>query len=216
MKKINITFLLDTKNNWILKYLNFNSFRKYKKYNFKIKNDYKSIKNQDIVFPMNYTKILPKKFLQRNNLILVIHSSNLPQDRGFAPVSNQILKGKNTIHFSLIKAEEKVDTGNVCFRSKIRLDGTELYDELRKKQAFEFKKIINKFLKIYPNLKFKKQKGISSFNVKRTPSDSELNVHKSLKSQFNLLRICDNNKFPSFFYLKSQKYILKIFKDKKI
>ncbi len=215
MKRLSITFLLDKKNNWISKYINFRSFKNSRKYYFKVKRELHLIKNQDIVFPINFTKILSKRFLKNNKLIMIIHASNLPEDKGFAPMTNQILKGKNEIFFSLIKADAKVDSGDICFKTKIKLDGTELYDELRKKQAFEIKKMIQKFLKDYPNVSFTKQKGLGSFNKRRRSNDSKLNIEKSIKSQLNLLRVCDNENFPSFFYYKNRKYILKIYKEKK-
>ena len=40
-----------------------------------------------------------------------------------------------------------------------------------------------------------------------------IDLNKNLKSQFNLLRICDNEKYPAFFNYKNKKYILKIFKE---
>ena len=44
--------------------------------------------------------------------------------------------------------------------------------------------------------------------------DSKLNINRSIKSQFNLLRINDNKLYPSFFYYKKNKYLLKIYKEK--
>ena len=94
------------------------------------------------------------------------------------------------------------------------LDGTELSDEIRYIQGLQILKIINKFLIKYPNVKSKKQSGKSNFNKRRYPKDSELNVNKTIKQQFNHLRINDNELYPSFFYFKGQKYIIKIFKEK--
>ncbi len=215
MKKYTVTFLLDKKNNWISNFIDFRFFKSNQKYSFKISTRIKHIKNQDIVFPINFTKILPESFLKKNKLTLIVHSSDLPKDKGFAPMSNQILKGKNHIFFSLIKAHKKVDSGGICFKTKINLDGTELYEELRKKQALEINRIIKKFLKIYPKVTFKKQKGRGSYNKKRGIIDSKIDIEKSIKSQFNLLRVCDNENFPSYFYYKKKKYILKISKERK-
>ena len=69
---------------------------------------------------------------------------------------------------------------------------------------------LNKFLKKYPKVKFKKQICKGNFNKRRTPQDLELNINKSIKSQLNLLRICDNDLYPCFFNYKGKKYILKI------
>ena len=85
-------------------------------------------------------------------------------------------------------------------------------NELRSKQAQGRIKIIKKFLKKYPNIKSFKQKGKSNFNRMRNSNDSEININKSIKSQFNLLRICDNERYPAFFKYKNHKFILKIFK----
>ena len=62
-------------------------------------------------------------------------------------------------------------------------------------------------------MRFKKQNGKSSFNKRRTKKDSEININKSIKSQFNLLRICDNNKYPAFFKYRNTKYVIKIYKE---
>ena len=106
-----------------------------------------------------------------------------------------------------------MDAGPICLQSSFKLDGTELYDQIRKIQGKEILKIINKFLKKYPKIKFKKQVGKSNFNKKRVIKDNELDVNKSIKDQFNHLRINNNEHYPSFFYLKKKKFILKIFKS---
>ena len=56
-------------------------------------------------------------------------------------------------------------------------------------------------------------KGKGSFYRKRTPEDSELDIDKTIREQFNLLRAVDNNRYPAFFKLNGQKYTLKIFRD---
>ena len=113
----------------------------------------------------------------------------------------------------MIKINNKVDSGDIVMKSIIKLDGTELYDELRELQAKKILKMINKVIKIFPKLKLKTQRGKSSFYKKRSAKDSEININQSIKSQFNKLRIANNKRWPAFFYFKSIKYILKIYKD---
>ena len=45
--------------------------------------------------------------------------------------------------------------------------------------------------------------------------DSELDIKKSIEENFNLLRIGNNEKWPSFFNYKGKKYIIKIYEEKK-
>ena len=95
------------------------------------------------------------------------------------------------------------------------LNGTELSDEIRNTQGIQFLNIIKKFLIKYPNVKSKKQIGKGKFNKRRYPEDSQLDINKTIKQQFNHIRINSNEYYPSFFYYNGQKYIVKVFKEKK-
>ncbi len=211
--KFNITFLLDKKNDWIESYIKKKFLKKSKNYVFKISKNYKKIKKQNVVFILNYTKILPKKFLKQNYLNLVVHGSDLPKGKGFAPIQWQILKNKNKIVFSLIEAVERVDSGSIIQKSNLIFKGHELNDEIRKMQALSTINIIKSFLKKYPKFKKNRQLGKSSYFKRRNERDSKLNINKSIKSNFNLLRVVDNDKYPAFFEYKKKKYIIKIFKE---
>ena len=210
-----VTFLLDKSNLWFEKLLKNYDFRLKSKYTFKISKNPNNIKNQNIVFPLSYTKILSEDFIKKNELVLIAHSSKLPKDKGFAPLQYQILNNKHKIYMSLIKATNDVDAGPIYLQSSFVLNGTELSDEIRKIQGLQFLNIIKKFLIKYPNIKSKKQIGKGNFNKRRYPKDSELNINKTLKQQFNHMRINDNEHYPSFFYYRNQKYIIKIYKQKK-
>lgn len=213
-KKYKITFLLDRSNLWFEKQLKNFDFKLNSKYIFKISKNHNNIKNQNIVFPLSYTKILPESFLQKNDLVLIAHPSKLPKDKGFAPLQYQVLENKNKFYISLIKAVKKVDAGPIYLQNSFILNGTELSDEIRNIQGLQFLKIIKDFLIKYPNIKSKKQNGKGNFNKRRFPKDSQLNINQTIKKQFNHLRINDNKLYPSFFFFKGQKYIIKIYKEK--
>ena len=211
--KYKVAFLLDKKNIWFEKYLKNYNFKLDNKYFFKISKNPHKITKQDLVFPLSYTKILSEEFIKKNGLILIVHASKLPKDKGFAPVQNQILKNKNKIYISLIKADKKVDCGPIYLTDFFTLADTDLSEEIRFKQGKAVLKIIKKFLVKYPKVKCVDQKGRGNFNKRRKSADSELNINKSIKSQFNLLRVCDNEQYPSFFKYKKHKYIIKIYKE---
>jgi methionyl-tRNA formyltransferase len=214
LKKLNtVVFLLDKDNDWIEGYLKKNLSKFTIKYKYKILKNIKLIKNK-IVFVLSYTKILKSDFLKNNKEVLIVHPSNLPNDKGFAPVQYQVLRNKKLIHVSLIRASEKVDSGPVAIRGTFFLKGHELSAEIREKQALAIFKVVKEFLKKYPNIIYKKQKGIGTFNKRRSAQDSELKISKSIKSQFNLLRIVDNEFYPAFFKYKNNTYRVKISKIK--
>ena len=208
-KKIKITFLYDKKNDWMI-----NDLRKMKipkKYIVKFNSNYKKIKNQNIVFFINLLKILPLKFLKQNSLNLVVHSSKLPKDKGFSPLFNQILRGKKTFYISLIEAVEKVDSGDIMLQNKFKISNSLLNNEIKNEEKKQFLRIIKNFLSIYPNFKRKKQIGLGSFNKKRNFFSNKININKTLKSQFNLLRISHNEKYPAFFEHNKRLYKIKIY-----
>lgn len=212
-KPYRIAFLLDRTNNWIEEHLRqAGQFSGDERFAFSVSHDHLAVANQDVVFILGYTKILDKAFLQKNSLNLVVHESDLPRGRGFAPTQWQILEGKNEIPVCLLEAAENADSGDIVFRSSIRLTGYELYDEIRLKQARTTFQMITEFLAVYPNIVRTKQTGDGSSYRRRRASDGELDVDKSIRSQFNLLRIGNNEEWPSYFVIDGQKYLLKIFK----
>ena len=212
MKKYKLTFLLDKSNNWIFPYLDkFIKNHNKNKYQFKISYNYRLIKNEDIIIALGYTKVLPTSFLKKNKLSLTIHESALPKNRGFSPIQYQILNKKNIIKVCLIELSKYVDCGDILMSLKIKFTGNELYDEIRKFQSEKTFLLIKKFLKIYPNFKKRKQSGKSNYLKKRSPEDSELDINKTLKENFNLLRINNNDNWPSFFKFKKKKIYFKNF-----
>ena len=41
---------------------------------------------------------------------------------------------------------------------------------------------------------------------KRTPQDSQIDPNKTLADQFDLIRVCDNQRFPAYFEYRGSKY----------
>tara|TARA_B100000886_G_C20425676_1_gene493866 strand:+ start:1881 stop:2522 length:642 start_codon:yes stop_codon:yes gene_type:complete len=212
---IKVAFLFDKSNPWIFKKFknNKNLFKKKIKYKFFFK--YKKIKKYDLVVVLGNTKILPRKFV-KDNQVFVTHGSFLPEYRGFAPIQRQILDKKKIVGMTLFKASPKLDSGPIVFQKKIKFSGLELYEEIREKQYLAQLGILEKLFSRYPKIKYKKQpekKG--KIFKKRKPEDQKLDINKSIKEQFNLLRISNNNLWPAFFNYKKKKFIIKIYKNDK-
>ena len=206
---VKVAFLFDQSNNWIKKYLP-KDISKLKKFEFHEIYNEKEVRGFDLVFVLGYTKILKGEILETNKLILVVHESDLPKGRGFAPVQWQVLNGSRNITVCLLKVSEKADTGDICEKMILSLDGSELYDEIRYKQAQVTFRLIERFLKNYPNYIFTEQVGMPTFYRRRTPRDSMVDVDKTIRDQFKLLQVCNNSEWPAFFELNNATYILKI------
>jgi len=203
------TAILTSRNQWFIPYA--------KELQKKIKNsqlffNHKEIKGVfDIVFILSYHKLIPLEQLSSNKHNIVVHASDLPNGKGWAPMFWQILEGKDKITFSMFEISDGVDNGDIYMKKELSLTGYELNDELREKQA---KFIINMCMEFYNDYdKYKipvPQKGEESFYKKRSAKDSLLDIHKTIFEQFNLLRIVDNENYPAYFYKDNKKYVLKI------
>ena len=211
--------ILISKNSWANKYRNIiiNKLKKYYKKveilqtHKKLKKDY----NINIIF--SYFEIIPKKYLARSQINLIPHESDLPQGKGMSPLSWQILQNLQKIVFSLIEADEQVDSGKIYYKKKVLIPKHYLFDEIKKTQLSINLKLIEKFILHYkkkltvPNSIV--QLGKSSFYKRRSPNDSKINIKKSIEEQFNLFRVVDNQSYPAFFKIHKKKYFLKISKS---
>ncbi len=175
-------------------------------------NNCKHITEGDLVFYLGCSQIVSQTILAKNKHNLVVHESALPLGKGWSPLTGQILEGKNEIPITLFEAVEQVDSGKIYLRNTLYFEGTELVDELRTVQAEVSIKLCLNFVKQYPAIinDGYEQKGQSTYYKRRTPQDSRLDPDKTIREQFNLLRVVDNQRYPAFFELYGETYIIKI------
>lgn len=207
-----VQILIDNPNSWILEYAEqlLIQIRNEFKFEAKLVHNHQDIIKGDVLCLLGCEKIF--KNLKLNKYNLVVHESDLPKGKGWSPLTWQVLEGKKKIPITLFEATEKVDAGKIYKQDFIELEGHELLPEIKHLQGLKTNNLILDFLKNFP-LQGKNQQGEESFYSRRGPKDSQLSIEKTIKEQFNLLRVCDNERYPAFFYLNDKKYILKIFKE---
>jgi methionyl-tRNA formyltransferase len=204
--------ILTQLNSWFTKYTDFLAQELRKRgHEVKCIDRIDDIDRGDILFALSLYTIMPKPYLNLNKHNIVIHESDLPQGKGWAPLPWQVLEGKNDIVFTMFEVDEKVDNGPYYFKDVLRLEGHELNPELRDLQARKRIKMCLEFVNNYDELKTPKpQSGPESFYKRRTSESSELDLNKTINEQFNLFRIVDNESYPAFFIKNGKKYKLKI------
>lgn len=207
-----VQILVDNPDSWIIPYVVKLKEEIIKQFNFTVNLIYKheEVTKGDVLCLLSCEKIFEK--LNYNNYNLVIHESDLPKGKGWSPLTWQILEGKNTIPVTLFEAQRSVDSGAIYNQDFIVLKGHELLPEIKHQQGIITQNLILNFLKQYPIVNGILQSGKESFYPKRTPLDSQLDIDKSIRENFNLLRVCDNKRYPAFFELDGVKYKLEITK----
>ena len=113
---------------------------------------------------------------------------------------------------TLTEANDKIDDGDIYLTDVLELNGGELIKEIRRKLSIKLESLIFDFLN-NKNLKSYKQECETTIYLMRNHNDSCLDFQKSISEQFNLLRVCDNDKYPAFFFHNNKKYILKIYEE---
>ena len=84
--------------------------------------DYLKKLNPDIVIVVAYGQIIPKEILSLSKKGFInIHASLLPKWRGAAPIQRSIMNLDKETGISIMKIEEKLDTGPICNSYKLEI-----------------------------------------------------------------------------------------------
>lgn len=171
-----------------------------------------NIENGWLSFLLGCTQLVSNEILLRSEHNLVVHESDLPKGRGFAPMAWQILEGKTRIPISLIEAVDGVDEGMVWLKDEIVLEGHELCHEWRNLQGMKTVELCRRFVEDFEHLDPQTQTGEPTYYPRRRPADSELDITRSIEEQFQLLRVVDNDRYPAYFEKNGTVYELRISK----
>lgn len=174
--------------------------------------DAAAVPSGDVCFYLSYGRIVGREVLLQHKNNLVVHESDLPKGRGWSPLTWQVLEGADVIPVTLIEAAEEVDSGPIYMQERIQLCGDELIDELRRLQVDSTIRLCRAFMRDYPEVTNTAclQRGESSYYSRRRPKDGRLDPDKTLREQFNLLRISDNLRYPAWFEMAGIKYTIQI------
>lgn len=166
----------------------------------------------DFCFCLSFSRIVPANVRKQFKHTLVVHESDLPAGRGWAPMTWQILLGQSHITVTLLEAVDELDAGPIYLQEMIELTGLELNSEWRGMQAESTLRLCSKWVATYPNILSERraQAGAGTIYPRRRPEDSKLDVAKALAEQFHLLRVVDNEKYPAFFEWKNRRYTVRI------
>ena len=90
--------------------------------------------NADLAIVVAYGQIIPKEYLNlTKNGFVNIHGSLLPKWRGAAPIQRSIMNLENETGISIMKINEKLDSGPVSNLYKIKIDPNNNAKEVSKK-----------------------------------------------------------------------------------
>ena len=164
----------------------------------------------DILFLISCSERIGEQEYQKYKHVLVLHASDLPKGRGWSPYIWDILNGSETITLSLIEAVENIDTGDVWKKIIISVEKRFLWNEINdvlfRGELELMTWAIHNQANIVPEVQDLNE--TVTYWPRRTTQDSRLETEKSIEEQFDLLRICDPNRYPAYFEMHGRKYKL--------
>jgi methionyl-tRNA formyltransferase len=167
----------------------------------------------DLLFLVSCHEIVRPSILGKYRHCATLHASDLPEGRGWSPHIWSILSGRQELTVSLLVAVEGLDTGDVWRKAKIELDGTELFDEINAK-LFAAEEELMDWLVANADVAVPiPQSGTPTWHPRRRPEDSRLDPLRAIAEQFDLLRVCDPDRFPAFFEHRGCRYRLSISRE---
>lgn len=178
--------------------------------------DRSELQTGDVLFLVSCAQVIRESERSRFRATLVLHASDLPRGRGWSPHVWEVLQGGSTITLSLFSASDSVDTGDIWFKSSFVLEGHELLPEINAR-LFEMEaRLMTDAVEAFDRIRPVPQSGDAGpYLRRRTPADSELDPHKSIAEQFDLLRVVDNERYPAHFSLRGHRYLLRIERDER-
>jgi methionyl-tRNA formyltransferase len=210
---MNISILITSKEHPINTYIN-KWVEKNKSHQISVIHSKEELTSGDILFLISCSDIISKVERSEFKKTLVIHASDLPHGRGWSPYVWEIINGATDITLSLLEAEDKVDTGDIWKKVIVPIPKTALFDEINELIFNSELDLMDFSIANYKTIKPKKQLNIdSTYWPKRSLNDSEIDVNKGISKQFNLIRVCDPDRFPAFFYKDGERFNITIKKD---
>mgnify|MGYP006292657203 CR=1 FL=1 len=133
---------------------------------------------------------------------IVLHSSDLPKGRGWAPIYHSIadLNGEHVI--SAILAAPLVDAGDVVAKARFTIDPSITAVSLRRFDEEACMIMIYAILNKYPNgsIQAVPQYGQPTYYSRRSQADNEIDIEKPFAALIPHLRACEPPCYAHFFW----------------
>ena len=142
------------------------------------------------------------------NTMIVFHDSLLPRYRGFAPLPTAIIKGEEEIGFSVLFAEEEIDTGDVILQRRFLLPPTMYISEAIDLVAHGYSEVVPELIEQLRKGSIKaspQDETKATYSVWRDDKDREIDWKQSSKQIYDFIRALGGPYGGAYTFLKGQK-----------
>lgn len=182
----------------------------------KLVHDKSQLGSGDILFLIAVSEIIENQTLSRFEHSAVVHSSDLPEGRGWSPQVWAILNGAKEIVVSALVAAESVDSGPIWTKQTVAIPQHALHSEINAILFQTWSDVISRVCEMVTNGEkpTPQPKKPMTYWPRRTPADSRIDPNASIASQFDLLRVCDPERYPAYFELHGCTFEIRVQKKR--
>lgn len=172
--------------------------------------DVSEIADGDILYLVSCSQLIGREDRARYSHVLVLHASDLPEGRGWSPHVWDILAGKEELTFSLLTAEDSVDTGAIWAKRRFAVPRHALHDEINDLLFQVELELLDCGIEMVAAGVAPVPQPLEggSFHPRRIPEDSRLDPTRSLEVLFDQIRVADPDRFPAFFEMHGHTYVV--------
>ena len=162
-----------------------------------------------MIVPWNYCQVIVEAETAGN--VVVFHASDLPDDRGWAPIYHAFADSKCDYVLCGILAAHKVDTGDILIRARLPIQPGYTAPFLRQVDSALSLLLIERLLSRWPDGRMfgLPQQGMASYHSRRTPADSGINPSETILALMPHLRGVEPT-HPAFFDYEGVRYCIEI------
>ncbi len=158
----------------------------------KLKIEDVKLKTCDLGVVAQYGLLIPKKILEMpRHGVINVHTSLLPKYRGASPIQSALLAGDTKTGVTIMKMDERMDSGDIILQKEINILPDEMYLEVDKRMSHIGVELLNNSIPPYisGDIKSIKQNEIqATFCKKLSRADGKINWQKSTQEIYNQYR----------------------------
>lgn len=168
----------------------------------------------DVLFLISCAEIVRAKDRALFKHTFVLHASDLPKGRGWNPHIWAVVGGATEITVTLLEAEDKVDTGAIWAQVKVPIPKHFLWNELNEALFVAEFDLMDTVIQGMGAISPREQAADiePTYHRLRTPADSRIDPDATLRDQFDLVRVCDPDRYPAYIDMHGIRYALRLTK----
>lgn len=172
----------------------------------------------ELLISVGYRFIIESAVLEKSKIAINLHPTLLPKYRGYRSGPFIIMNNERETGVTLHYIDNGMDTGDIILQKKIVLSSFDTVKSMSLKTSLIEGAVLieglNLLLENRVSAIKQNESDATVFNQIRTPKDSEIDPNKSIKDLYNVIRACDPDEYPAFFYVDGEKVCIKLWRPK--